>query len=98
MNRREHMLVAGGSDEDIGDFGRIDHFHHAETVHRSFERADRIHFSNDYVGAETTCARRDAAAAVSIARHDDYRARDEHAGRADDAVEGGLSGAVAIVE
>ena len=52
------MLVAGGGDENVADLRRVDHFHHAETVHRGFQCANRIDFRHDHVSAEA--ARRDA--------------------------------------
>ena len=57
-----------------------------------------IDFGDDHVGAEALGAHGDAASAPAVARDDHFEAGEQQIGGADDAVERGLAGAVAIVE
>src|SRR5262249_35226092 len=74
------------------------HGHHAEAIHDGFERFRRIDLGYDHFGASASCAAREAASAPAVARNHEFRSGKQEICRADDAVDGGLPGAVAIVE
>src|SRR5579863_4437486 len=94
----EHALVAGDGAENVAELGGFGHAHHAEAVHHGFEGFGGIDFGDDNFGATAPGARGEAAAAPSVAGDDELRSGEQEVGGADDAVDGGLSGAVAIVE
>ncbi len=74
------------------------HRHHAEAVHHGFDGLDRIDLGNDDVRAHTAGAHRDAFTAPAVADDDKVFAGEQNVGRADDAVEGRLARAVAVIE
>ena len=84
--------------EDVADPGRFHHGHHPEAVHDRLQRLERLDFGDDDVRAEALGAHGDAAAAPSVAGHDEVFAGQQDVGGADDAVDGALAGAVAVVE
>ena len=90
--------VAGDGDKDVAFGGGFFHRHDLETVHDGFDGFDGIDFGDDHVTAEAAGAGGDAFAAVAVAGDDDGLAGDEVVGGADDAVQSGLAGAVAVVE
>ena len=94
----EDVLVAGDGAENVAQLCGFGHGHHAESVHGGFERFRRIDFGDDDFGAVAAGAAGEAAAAPSVAGDHEFRSGEQEVGRADDAVDGGLSGAVAIVE
>ena len=94
----EHVDVAGGRAEDVAHGGRFQHRHHAKTVHHSLQGAQRLHLGHDDVGAHATSAVGNTTAAPAIAGHDEVLASQQHVGCADDAINGGLAGAIAVVE
>ena len=103
LHRREVLAaqdfqVAGERAEDVADRHGLGHRHHAVAVHLGLERLERIDLGDDDVGAEPARAHRDAAAAPAVAGDDERRAREQEVRRADDAVDRGLPGAVAVVE
>jgi hypothetical protein len=69
-----------------------------ETVHHRFERLERLDLCDDDVGAHAARTHRNALAAPAVAADDKVFACQQHIGSADDAVDGALAGAVAIVE
>jgi hypothetical protein len=77
---------------------RLRHGHDAVAVHLGLEGAHRVHFGYDDVGAQAPGSRGEAAAAPPVPRDDHRRTREQHVGRPEDAVDGGLAGAVAVVE
>ncbi len=91
-------LVAGDGDEDVADFGGFAHGHHAEAVHHGFDGFRGIDFGDDHVRAVAFGAHGDAASAPAVASDDNAEAREQQVRGANDAVERGLAGAVAIVE
>ena len=95
---REHILVAGDGAEDVADLGGVDHRHHAEAIHDGFERFRRIDFGDDDFCASATRATRKTATTPSVACNDELGSSEEEVGGTDDAIDGGLSGAVAVVE
>ena len=94
----EDGFVAGDGDEDVADFGGFGHGHDAEAVHDGFDGAGGINFGDDDVCAEALGAHGDAAAAPAVAGDDDSQPGEKKVCGANDAVESGLSGAVAIIE
>src|SRR5208282_5314451 len=72
--------------------------HDAEAVHHRLEGFGGIDFGDDDFGSGATGAGSEAAAAPSVAGDHEFRPGQQKVGGADDAVDGGLSGAVAIVE
>ena len=60
--------------------------------------ADRIDLGDDDLSAEAAGPQGDALAAPAVAAHDDLPAGQQQVGRADDAVDRALAGAVAVVE
>ena len=91
-------LVAGDGDEHVADFGGFAHGHHAEAVHHGFDGLRRIDFGDDDVGAVALGAHGHAAPAPAVARNHNVQAREQQVRGANDAVQRGLAGAVAIVE
>ena len=93
-----HVDVAGGGDEDARHLGRLGDRHDAEAVHDRLDRLERVDLEHDDVGAVALHAHRQAAAAPAVAGDADGRAGEQDVGRAHDAVERALTGAVAVVE
>src|SRR5687768_3688923 len=94
----DHMAIACHSDEDVAQGGCLLHGHHAEAIHHSFHGLDGIDLRHHHVGAHAACAQGHALAAPSVAHHDHRAACQQYVGGPDDAVQGGLACAVAIVE
>src|SRR5271169_4596566 len=94
----ENRLVASNRDENVADLGCFVHGHNAETVHHSFDGFGRIDFGDDHVGAHALGAHGDAASAPAVTCNDQFQASEQQVGGANDAVERGLAGAVAIVK
>ena len=94
----DHTLVSRHGDVNVAFLHRFSHRHHSETVHRGFDALHRIDFRDDDVGTEALGAHGHTAAAPAVTGNDNFEAREEHVGGANDAVNGGLPGAVAIVE
>ena len=94
----EDVHVAGRAAEDVADLGRLQHRHDAEAVHDRLQRLERVDFGDDDVGAHALGAHGNALAAPAVAADDEILARQQDVGGADDAVDGALAGAVAVVE
>src|SRR5208337_1389669 len=94
----QHALVAGDGAEDIAELGGFVHRHDPETVHDRFQRLRGIDFCDDDFGAASTGAAGQSAAAPAVSGDDELRSSQQKVGGADDAVNGGLSGAIAVVE
>src|SRR5918993_4094003 len=95
---RYDMHVAGECDEKIANTGGFLHAHHFEAVHGCFESANRIDFRDDDFGAHASRPRGHAFAAPAVPGHNNALAGDQHIGSSNDAVDGGLPCAVAIIE
>jgi hypothetical protein len=54
----DHVLVAGGGDEDVGAGDHVFQHHDLEAVHRGLQRADRVDLGHLHAGAR---ARSEAA-------------------------------------
>src|SRR6185295_19942893 len=67
-------------------------------LHPRLERGERIDLAHDYRRARAARAERDAAAGPAIAEDDEGVPGEQQVRRAQDAVERGLAGAVAVVE
>src|SRR5216684_7260141 len=93
-----HALVAGHGDENVAFLHRFSHRHDAEAVHNSFDALHRIDFGDDDVRAQAFCAHSHATAAPAVSGDDDFEAREQDIGGANDAVNRGLAGAVTVVE
>ena len=74
------------------------HRHDSEAVHDGLESTQRVYFEHHHVGAVTLGPHSHAAPAPPVAGDDHDLAGDQAVGGADDAVQGGLPGAVAVVE
>jgi len=74
------------------------HLHDAEPVHDGLQRLDRVDLGYQHIGAVALGARGEAAADPAVAGDYDFLAGQQHVGRADDAVERRLAGAVPVVE
>src|ERR1051326_953333 len=94
----EDALVAGDGAEDVAELGGLGHRHDAEAVHHGLEGLGGIDFGDDDFGAASAGTGGEAAAAPSVAGDDELRSGKQEIGGPDDAVDGGLSGAVAVVE
>src|SRR5271170_798496 len=91
-------LVPRDGDENFADLGGIGHGHHAEPVHDGFQGARGIDLGDDDVCAVTFGAHGNASSAPAVAGDDDAHSSEQHVGGANDAVQCGLPGAVAIIE
>ena len=94
----QNRLVPGDGDEDVSDLCGLRHGHHAETVHDGFDGPHGINLGDDYVGAQALGAHGHALAAPTVSCDHNAQPCNQQIGRADDAVNGGLAGAVAVVE
>src|ERR1700722_1234665 len=94
----DYVLVAGDGDEHVANFCGFVHGHHAEAIHHGFDGLGGIHFGDDDVCTVTFGTHRDTAPTPAGASDDYFEAGEEEVRGANDAVEGGLAGAVAIVE
>ena len=72
--------------------------HDLVAVHQRLEGADRIDLDDGHVGAHAAHPRGDALADPAVAGDDDVAAGDQDVRRPQDAVDGRLAGAVAVVE
>ena len=98
VGRGEDRGVAGDGAEEVADPGRIHAGHDPEAVHGGLQRLERIDLGDDDVGAHALGAHGETAAAPAVAHHHEDAAGEETIRRADDAVDGRLAGAVAVVE
>jgi hypothetical protein len=94
----EDVLVAGSRAEDVADLGGLVTREHLEAVHERFERPQRIHLGDDHVRAHAAGTHGDAAADPAVPADDEAAAGEKHVRGADDPVDRGLAGAVAVVE
>ena len=94
----EHVLVARRGHEHVALDGGVGHREHPEAVHHRLQRPQRVDLDHHHVGAQAPRAVGDAAAAPAVAADDEAATREQDVGRPQDAVEGRLAGAVAVVE
>ena len=94
----QYVLVAGHGAENIADPSSFVHGHYAEAVHHGFERFGRIDLRHDHLGSGATRTTGQASSTPAVARDHEFRSGQQIVGGADDAVNCGLPGAVAVVE
>ena len=92
------LQIAGDRDEEIADLCGLLHRHDAEPVHDRFDRLDRIDFGDDDIGAHPFGAHCDAAPTPAVACDHEGGAADQPVRCADNAVDGALARAIAVVE
>src|SRR5271165_3380896 len=94
----EDALVAGDGAEHVAELGGFVHAHDAEAVHDGLERFGGIDFGDDDFSAGAAGAGSESAAAPAVAGDHELRASQQEIGGTDDAVEGGLSRPVTVIE
>src|SRR5204862_4830148 len=94
----EYVEVAGRRDEEVATPRGSGDVRDLESVHRGLERAKRVDLDDDDDRTHAAKPRGDASSDPAVARDHGGLAREEEIRRAEDAVDGGLAGAVAVVE
>ena len=94
----DDALVAGHGDEDLADLRGLGHAHHLEAVHHRLQGVGGIDLGDDHTGARPPGPRGHPPAHPAIPADHEARPREQDVGGAQDPVEGGLAGAVAVVE
>ena len=94
----DDLAVAGDGHPDVGDLGGLGGGHDLVALHVGLERLEGVDLADNDVHAHALGAQGQAAAAVAVAADDHGAAAEQAVGGADDAVEGGLAGAVVVVE
>ena len=79
---RNHVIIAGRGDKNVGMFSRIIHGHHAITFHRRLQRANRVNFRYPHLRGKRAQRLRRAFAHIAIACHHRYFTCHHHVGRA----------------
>src|SRR5271165_1329470 len=94
----EHTLVAGYGAEHVAAFGGFVHAHDAKAVHDGLERFGGIDFGDDDFCSGAAGAGSKSAAAPAVAGDHELRTRQQEIRGADDAVDGGLSRPITVIE
>src|SRR6266851_1279952 len=94
----DDALVSRHGDVNVAFLHRFGHGHHSEAVHHGFDSLYRVDFRDDHVRAQALGAHGYAAPAPAVTGNDYLEAGEQHVGGANDAVNRGLPGAVAIVK
>jgi len=94
----DDALVPGHGQEDVPERRRPRHGHDLKTVHDRLDGPDGIDFRDDHVGPGAAGPHGHALAAHAVAGHDELEAGEQDIGGPEDAVEGALARAVAVVE
>src|ERR1022692_2813885 len=94
----QHALVTGYGAEYVADFGGLVHAHHAVAIHNGFDGLRGIDFGDDDLRPQPARAAGQSASAPAIAGNYKLGTGKQEVGRPHDAVNGGLAGAVAVVE
>src|SRR5215207_6065389 len=94
----QHIDVAGYGTEDVTDLGSFEHGHYFVTVHDGFERLHWVDLSHNDTGTHAACTGGETTSAPTVAGNDEDLPSQQHVGGTHDTVNGGLAGAVAIVE
>ena len=94
----EDIFVAGDGAENVADLGSLFHAHHPEAVHYGLEGFSRIDLGDNHFGSSAPRAGSKTASAPAIAGDHEFRSREQKVCGADNAINRGLSRAVAIVE
>src|SRR5260370_28134024 len=98
MLAADHALVSCYGDINVAFLHRFGHGHYPEAVHSRFDPLHRVDFRDDDVRAEALGAHGHAAPAPAVTGDHDLQASDHDISCANDTVNGGLAGAVAIGE
>ena len=93
-----HIHVARHGDEDVANFCRFAHFEHPEAIHHRFQCRQRVDLGDDHVGTHAARPVCQASPAPAIAGNDEDLTCQQDVGGPHDAINGRLSGAIAIVE
>src|SRR6266851_3205258 len=94
----DDVNVAGGGAEKVANLRRVGNGHYPKSVHHCFEPAKWVDLRHHHVGAHSLRAHGDSLAAPAISGDDENGAGDQSVRRPDDPVQGGLAGAIPIVE
>ena len=94
----DDVHIAGDGAEDIANAGGFGHRHHPEAVHHRFQSRQRVDFGDDYIRAHAARAAGQPAPAPAVTGHDKVLACQQHVGGADDTIQRGLAGTVAVIE
>ncbi len=92
------VAVAGHGDEHVAGPGGLRDRQHLVAVHHRLQRPDRVDLADDHPCAHAAGAGRHPVAAPAVADDHQHLAGQQHVGGPQDAVDGGLPGAVAVVE
>src|SRR5690606_18675755 len=94
----DHVTIAGNRNEEVTDLCRFQDRKHAETVHNSLDRFDRIDLANDNVRSKAASTHCNALTAPTITDRDERLAGEQDVRGADDAVECRLARAISVIE
>ena len=94
----EDVDVAGEGAEDVADLGGLGHGQDFVAVHEGLQALQGIDLGDDDPGAHAPGPHGQTAAAPAVARHHEDVAGHQAVGGPQDAVQGALAGAVAVVE
>ena len=97
-SRRRTRARAGDGDEDVAARRRLQRGHDLEALHPRLQRAHGIDLADDDLRAGAARALGQAAAGPAVAEDDEGLPGEQDVGRAQDAVERRLAGAVVVVE
>src|SRR5712692_8757206 len=98
MLTADDALISCHGDVNVAFLHRFSHGHHAEAVHGRFDALHGVDFRDNDVGTEALGTHGHTAAAPAVTGNHYLQAGEEHVGGANDAVNGGLPSAIAIVE
>jgi len=93
-----HRAAAGDGDEHVADPGGLGDGHHAVAVHHGLEPTQRVDLAHGHMGAHALGPAGAPSAAHAVSAHDYVHACQQDVRRAEDAVDGALAGAVAVIE
>ena len=94
----QHGEVAGDRADDVPHLRRLQHGHYPVAVHHRLQRPQGVDLGDDDLGAHPARPLGQPAATPAIATHDEVGAGQQLVGGAHDAVQGALTGAVAVIE
>ena len=97
-SRRKTLMLPVAVMNSSPQARRVAHGHDREPVHQRLERPDGIDLDDGHMRAVAGHPGTDPLADPAVARDDDLPAGDEDVRRPEDAIEGALAGAVAVVE
>ncbi len=98
LSRADDLAGAGRGDDHLAESSSGAHRHDPEALHDRAECADGVDLGDEHLGAEPAGALGDAGAARAETCHHDGLACHERVGRAQDAVQYRLTGAVLVID